>query len=324
MSSMSSPVATEPTADDHEQERTPDADADATTRPARTCPECDGRVRVGEIETVCTDCGLVVAETLIDHGPEWRNFDTDERSRSRVGSGRTERRHDHGLGSELRTNDRHDDRTQKLAWLHSATSFQGNGMRNRAHGLEQVRRVGDQLELGDSVIDRACRLWHEAHGNGLAIGGSLEELIGAVLLAAVREQELPVTSAMILERISLPDDRRLHKTYHDVVSATSADPSIAVPMDFVARIADAVDLARERRQEARELLADVQSEQVHVGRKPAGVAAAALYAVAFGRSVEVTQKEVAEAADTSVVTIRSNLDEFADADLIVRNGGVPA
>ena len=34
------------------------------------CPECDGRVTTNAVETVCEDCGLVIDEELIGHGPE--------------------------------------------------------------------------------------------------------------------------------------------------------------------------------------------------------------------------------------------------------------
>ncbi len=52
---------------------------------ANTCPECDGRVTMNVAETVCDDCGLVLASNGVDTGPEWRNFaDRDDR----LGNGR--------------------------------------------------------------------------------------------------------------------------------------------------------------------------------------------------------------------------------------------
>ena len=52
------------------------------------CPECGGTLVTDEEhgETACSDCGLVVEEDGIDHGPEWRAFDSRERDRkARVG-----------------------------------------------------------------------------------------------------------------------------------------------------------------------------------------------------------------------------------------------
>ena len=46
-----------------------------TDSSANQCPECDGRVTTNAVETICEECGLVIDEQRIDHGPEWRGFD---------------------------------------------------------------------------------------------------------------------------------------------------------------------------------------------------------------------------------------------------------
>jgi len=74
-------------------------DEDVQQNDHTTCPECDGRVTTNAHETVCNDCGLVVEDEAIDHGPEWRRFDTDERERT--GAPLTAARHDRGLSTEI-------------------------------------------------------------------------------------------------------------------------------------------------------------------------------------------------------------------------------
>ena len=61
------------------------------------CPECesDSLVQSGEGELMCDDCGLIVEESNIDRGPEWRAFNHSERqSKSRVGAPTTQTMHD--------------------------------------------------------------------------------------------------------------------------------------------------------------------------------------------------------------------------------------
>jgi len=70
-----------------------------TESESNQCPECDGRVTTNAVETVCEDCGLVINEQRIDHGPEWRSFDEDERERT--GAPLTAARHDRGLSTEI-------------------------------------------------------------------------------------------------------------------------------------------------------------------------------------------------------------------------------
>ena len=70
-----------------------------TESSANQCPECDGHVTTNVKETVCEDCGLVIEEQRIDHGPEWRAYDTDERERT--GAPLTTARHDRGLSADI-------------------------------------------------------------------------------------------------------------------------------------------------------------------------------------------------------------------------------
>jgi transcription initiation factor TFIIB len=66
---------------------------------ANRCPECDGHVTTNVKGTVCEDCGLVIEEQRLDHGPEWRAYDEDERERT--GAPLTAARHDRGLSTEI-------------------------------------------------------------------------------------------------------------------------------------------------------------------------------------------------------------------------------
>jgi len=77
-----------------------DFDEDVQTESnANQCPECDGHVTTNTVETVCEDCGLVIDEQRIDHGPEWRAYDDEECERT--GAPLTAARHDRGLSTEI-------------------------------------------------------------------------------------------------------------------------------------------------------------------------------------------------------------------------------
>lgn len=65
------------------------------------CPECSGPLTTHNIETTCTECGLVVREDRIDPGPEWRSFEDGETDRRRTGAPLSRSRHDYGLSTEI-------------------------------------------------------------------------------------------------------------------------------------------------------------------------------------------------------------------------------
>ena len=74
------------------------------------CPECSSNNLVHDNdtgETICGDCGLVVYEQMMDKGPEWRAFTSEEKaSRSRVGMPTSYSIHDKGLSTTISQVDR--------------------------------------------------------------------------------------------------------------------------------------------------------------------------------------------------------------------------
>ena len=75
-----------------------------------TCPDCHSNRLVSDDTTgdqVCTNCGAVIGDRIVDPGPEWRAFTTEEQSsRARVGLPITLRLHDKGLSTTIDFRDR--------------------------------------------------------------------------------------------------------------------------------------------------------------------------------------------------------------------------
>jgi transcription initiation factor TFIIB len=65
---------------------------------------------------------------------------------------------------------------------------------------------------------------------------------------------------------------------------------------------------------ARELLKTGKAANVHSGKSPVGLAAAAIYAAGLLVNEELTQETVSEATDVSTVTIRDRYRELLEAE----------
>jgi transcription initiation factor TFIIB len=159
------------------------------------CPECGGQVRTNAVETTCEDCGLVLDESPIDHGPEWRAFDDDENDPERTGAPITPTRHDRGISTEIgrkvdgNGNDLSSKKCTQLGRLrreHSRGRWRTKAERNLAQGLSEVRRVACADGVSDSVRDQACRLFRSAQDEGLLPGRSIEAIAAASVYAACR------------------------------------------------------------------------------------------------------------------------------------------
>jgi transcription initiation factor TFIIB len=79
----------------------------------------------------------------------------------------------------------------------------------------------------------------------------------------------------------------------------------ADPRAYLAQLASNVDADRATERTARDLLAAAADTPATTGKKPAGVAAGALYLAAQQTGAFITQSTIADAADVSMPTVRA-------------------
>jgi transcription initiation factor TFIIB len=73
----------------------------------------------------------------------------------------------------------------------------------------------------------------------------------------------------------------------------------------VARIASKIGIAEKTKRYAVKVLKKAQEEEVSAGKDPMGLAAAALYLSCVRNGEDKTQRDIAEAANVTEVTIRN-------------------
>ena len=175
----------------------------ATAAPAThpdDCPECDGPVRQEEHETVCTACGLVIDDDQIDHGPDWRDFDTDPGSSERGAPVTPTTRHDKGLGTTIshkrdatgrQLSGKKRRQLSRLRTHYSRARVGSKQERNQIKGLTDIKRMANALGLPEHVIKQACILFKTAQDKDLLPGRSIEGFTTAALYAAARLNKPP-------------------------------------------------------------------------------------------------------------------------------------
>jgi transcription initiation factor TFIIB len=298
-------------------ETTFDEDVQTETE-SNQCPECDGWVTTNAVETVCEDCGLVIDEQRIDHGPEWRGFDEDERERT--GAPLTAARHDRGLSTEIgrgtdaKGNEISGQKRRRLARMRREQTrgrFQSKAERNLAHGLGEVRRLASALELSDSVRDQACQLFRSAQNEDLLRGRSIEAIAAASVYGACRCNGRAVILGELVDsaRVELSRVRNAYKTLNTELGL-SIPPRR--PQSFIPRFASELDVAGTVRQRAFELAENAEGTTISNGCQPTGVAAACLYKAAREQGQFLTQTDLAEVAETTPVTIRTRWNELEE------------
>jgi len=284
-----------------------------TDSSANQCPECDGRVTTNTVETVCEDCGLVVDEQRIDHGPEWRGFDDDDRERT--GAPLTATRHDRGLSTEIgrgadangELSGRKRRRLSRMRREQSRGRFQSKAERNLAHGLSEVRRIVSALELSESIRNQACQLFRSAQNEDLLRGRSIEAIAAASVYGACRCNGRPQTLDDVTGSARVVQSR-VTNAYKTLNTELGLPAKPVTPSTFVPRLASELDVSDQIRQRARQLAKAFESTGAATGVRPSGVAAACLYKAGREDGRWLTQSDVADVANVSVTTVRTHRD----------------
>ncbi|MFW5956743.1 MAG: transcription initiation factor IIB [Halorhabdus sp.] len=276
------------------------------------CPECNGRVTTNGVETICEDCGLVIDEQRIDHGPEWRAYDDEECERT--GAPLTPARHDRGLSTEIghaidaKGNKLSGKKRRRLARMRREQirgRWRSKAERNLSHGLGEVRRLASALDLSDSVRDQACQLFRSAQNEDLLPGRSIEAIAAASVYGACRCNGLSRLLGEVSEMARVEESRVTngYKTLNEELGLPAEPVS---PSMFVPRLASDLECPDEIRQRARALAEEAEKRGVTTGVHPAGFAAACLYKAGREEGRWLTQSDVAESGNVTPTTVRTH------------------
>ncbi len=290
------------------------------------CPDCAGRSFKKDAErgeVVCQKCGLVVEENLIQEGPEWRAFDAEQRaSRARTGAPLKYMSPNKGLVTEIDQYNR-DVRGGKIApsqqaqlyrmrkW-HKRASISNSIERNLAIALTELNRVASHLGLQESIREASALVYRRCVEKGLIRGRQIESVVSAVIYAICRQYGIPRTLVEIAKVSEIPK-KEIGRTYRLITQALEMKVPLTSPQFYVTRFVTSLKLSGETQKEAQQILDKALEKGLVSGRGPMGVAAAAVYIASVITGERRTQKEVADVAGVTEVTIRNRYRELKKA-----------
>jgi len=287
------------------------------------CPEC-GSTHLSRdysrAELICNDCGLVIDEDFIDQGPEWRAFDSDQRDkRERVGAPMTYTIHDKGLSTEIAWGNKDSYGktipTRNRAQLYRLRKWQHRiriadaTERNLAFALSNLDRLASSLGLPRMVRETAAMIYRKAALKNLIRGRSIEGVSAAALYAACRQCHVPRTLDEISE-ISRIKRKEIGKNYRFIAKELKLKLLPTLPEDYISRFCSELKLSNEVQTKTMEILKLAAEKALITGRGPTGNAAASLYIASVLCGERRTQREVADVAGVTEVTIRNRYKEI--------------
>lgn len=284
----------------------------------KKCPECSSinlRVNKEKGEIICEDCGLVVEEKMVDFSQEWRDFDSEaSESMRRTGAPITFTQFDQGIGTDIgmkkdiyALSGKSKSKFLRLRKWHMRVSTAIE--RNLKMALSELKRISSFLKLPPSVEEEASRIYTLAVQKGLVRGRSMESVVAGALYAACRRHDLPRTLDELSEASSI-DKKEIGRTYRFITRELGIKILPSNPADYIARFASALNLSPETQTKSVEIIEQAQNIELTSGRGPTGIAAAALYVAALMNGEKKTQREVADVAGVTEVTIRNRYKEL--------------
>jgi transcription initiation factor TFIIB len=259
----------------------------------------------------------------MDLGPEWRAFNHSERqSKSRVGAPTTQTMHDKGLTTTIDWQNKdaygRSLSSEKRSQMHRLRKWQERirtkdaGERNLQFALSEIDRMASALGVPRPVREVACVIYRRALTDDLIRGRSIEGVATSALYAACRKEGIP-RSLNEVAAVSRVERKEIGRTYRYVAQELSLEMAPVDPARYVPRFASELELTEEVQAKAVEIIQTTAEAGLLSGKSPTGYAAAAIYAASLLCNEKKTQREVADVAGVTEVTIRNRYQEQIEA-----------
>ncbi len=294
-------------------------------RMIRKCPECGSNRLMRDYECaeiVCMNCGFVVAAKLADQGPEWRAFDNEQRAkRARAGAPLTFTIHDKGLSTMIDWHDR-DVYGKRIAPGQKAQIYRLRKWqrrirvsdateRNLAFALSEISKIANNLNLPKNILETASVIYRKAVKERLIRGRSIQGVTAAALYVACRQCGVARTLDEIAQA-STVNKKEIGRSYRFLVKELDYFIPPLKPSQYITKFSNQLTMQGKVEEIAHKILATAKELKLTSGRGPTGIAAAASYIASVLTGERKTQREIAEIAQVTEVTIRNRYKELVE------------
>jgi len=260
--------------------------------------------RAGDM--ICSECGLVIGDRVIDVGSEWRTFSNESGGddRSRVGGP------SNSLfgGSDLST---------MIGPSTGAASFGDDGRalysnrrttvsssdRTLVNALQSISNMCDRINLPKTIKDRANALFKKVHDGRSLKGRSNEAIASACLYIACRQEGVPRTFKEIVA-VNTVSKKEIARCFKLILKVHNTNVDVIQTEDFMNRFCGTLGLQREVQKAATHIAKQSVDLDIVPGRSPISVTAAAIYMASQASHDKKTQREISDISGVTDITIR--------------------
>jgi len=289
-----------------------------TFNPNSDCSRCGKKsMLIDEVtgEQFCGKCGYVISEKVDESGPERKSYSTPGGiDTSRTGAPTSLTRHDKGLSTVINPANRDaagkplsasmKSTITRLRTWDSRSQSHASVDRNLRLALSELDRLKDKLAISSITLEKAAYIYRKALEKKLVRGRPISAMIAASLYAACRDTEIPRTLKDVTEasNVKRKDISRCYRILHQELELKMP---VVDSVQCIAKISSKVKITEKTKRHAIKIIKEIQEQNESAGKDPMGLAASALYLSCVQTGVSVTQRDIAEAAGVTEVTIRN-------------------
>src|SRR5215469_10411381 len=298
-----------------------------TSETSTVCPLCksDNAIitdsKSGEV--ICSKCGMVVSDKIQETREESRRLLNTEQAKDKMRTGMPNSlaQPDMGLYTVIARSDKdasgYEIEPSMVSTMHRLrtwdfrTQASTSTHQNLRFAFRELHTLKDKLGLPDAIIEKTAYIYRKAQQRRLAQGRSVAVILTAAVYIACREAGIPKT----LKEIAVANNTKrklVAKAYRVLISELGLKLPTCDPMKCVVRVANKATIDEKTKRQAIEIMKDVTNREISAGKNPMGLAATVVYISCIKTGENVTQRNIAQAAGITDVTLRNRFKDLTD------------
>uniref|UniRef100_A0A1I8GT66 Transcription initiation factor IIB n=1 Tax=Macrostomum lignano TaxID=282301 RepID=A0A1I8GT66_9PLAT len=257
-------------------------------------------------DLVCSQCGLVVGDRVIDVGSEWRTFANDgsNKDMSRVGSAENPLLESTELTTRIANTGREsygvDPETGRPVYKNKKNLSIGD--RTLTSAFKEIDQMANRLNLPKSVVNTANKIFKQVYDSKQCRGRANETIASACLYMACRQEAVPRTLKEVCS-VSHSNRRDIGKAFRKITKALDTNLKGISTTDFMSRFCSNLELNIAIQKAATHIAEKAMQIDEVAGKSPISVAAAAIYMACQASDTKKEKKEIGDIAGVAEVTI---------------------
>lgn len=293
-----------------------------------SCKSCGSYSLFDDVKNgavVCTECGIVNEDVIIDDTAEW-NFGAEEamfsKDPSRCGGPTNYLLEKSSMSTMISTRCSRNSNVFTMAKIHHQQSMDYIE-RSLYHVFESIQKMaGDRGNLTPSIIECAKHYYKTISEKRLSRGSIRKGLIACCILYACKSRNVPrsVKEISKITDVSVTVINKTSKIFLEMMSDVIEDDKGLDVDDLISRFCNIFEFTNK---EQTKLITDVRAifefsskNELLSGKTPTSITSGIIYYIMNSRGYKIDKKDIAKHHNVSVVTINKIYSILNKADAI--------